>query len=68
MRVRYVFNLSKCTDLLTFLQEREAKVPSFEASRKKCKEKSPVALSHVNGITRVYNRLKEAVGDVDMDY
>ena len=67
----YVFNLSyhsKCADLLTFLQERVAKIPSFEASRKKRKEKSPVALSHVNGITRVYNRLKEAVSDVDMDY
>lgn len=66
----YVFNLSyhsKCADLLTFLQERVAKIPSFEA-RKKRKEKSPVALSHVNGITRVYNRLMEAVSDVDMDY
>lgn len=67
----YVFNLSyhsKCSDLMTFVQERIAKIPSYgTSSLKKRKEKSPVALSHVNGITRVYNQLKETVSSNDMD-
>ena len=67
----YVFNLSyhsKCSDLMTFVQEKIAKIPSFGASsQKKRKEKSPVALSHVNGMSRVYNHLKEAVSINDID-
>ena len=68
----YVFNLSyhsKSADFLIFVQERIAKIPSFTASsQKKRKEKSPVSLSHVNGITRIYDSLKEDVSsNNDMD-
>lgn len=59
----YVFNLSyhsKLADFLIFVQERIAKIPSFtDLSQKKRKEKSPVSLSHVNGIVRFYDSMKE---------
>lgn len=55
----YVFNLAyhpKTEDLFGFIQEKMAKIPS--AGRKK--SKSPVVQAHINGITRIYNSLKEA--------
>ena len=72
----YVFNLSyhtKCTDFLIFIQEKVAKIPSVtsadsDSKHKKRKEKSPVALSHTNGIARSYDSLKDVSSNhSDMD-
>ena len=53
----YIFNLSyhsKVYDVLRFIQEKILKVPSDETI-KSCK--SPVAVSHIKGITNVYESL-----------
>ena len=67
----YVFNLSyhsKLGDFLIFVQERIAKIPSSTGlSQKKRKEKSPVSLSHVNGIVRFYDSMEDIVSFDNID-
>ena len=53
----YVFNLSyhsKVFEVLRFVQEKIVNVPSDERSKV---SKSPVASSHINGITSVFDSL-----------
>ena len=55
----YIFNLAyhaKVEDLLCFVQEKIALIPS--ASRRKCK--SPVVQNHINGINCMYKTIQES--------
>ena len=76
LATHYVFNLSyhtKAAELLMFIQEKFAKIPTvvFDLKHKgrKTKDKSPVASSHVVGIVRCYESLKDEfiLSDHDMD-
>ena len=54
----YVFNLSyntKLTDIMRFIQEKVAQIPSTGPMR----WKSAVSATHINGITSEYNELKK---------
>lgn len=63
----YILNLSyypKLNDLLIFIQEKIAHIPSSHGVR----SKSAVATTHVNGITSEYEALKKgADNDSDTD-
>ena len=61
LAAHYVFNLSyntEAADFFVFLQEKIAGIPS-RSEHKSRKDKSTVAVIHTNGITRVYDNLKE---------
>lgn len=72
----YVFNLSyhpRIYDLLRFIQEKIANIPSDDKGKRM---KSPLAASHINGIVSQYDSLKdehddegtqEATGTVELD-
>lgn len=54
----YILNLSyhpKLNDLLKFIQEKIAHIPSSHGVR----SKSPVATTHINGITLEYEAFKK---------
>jgi len=56
----YIFNLSyhpQVYDLLRFLQERVANIPSDDKGKK---IKSPVAASHISGLVATYDSIKSA--------
>ena len=53
----YILNLSyhqKLHDMMTFLQEKVARILSASMH----KSKSPVAVNHINGISTEYDRIK----------
>ena len=55
--VHYIFNLSyniKTHDFFLFLQEKVLSIPSDKYTR----FKSPVGLAHANGISRIFNSIK----------
>ena len=54
LAIHYIFNLSyhsKVADVLRFIQEKVAGIPSDD----KVSTKSPVASSHINGISLVHD-------------
>ena len=63
----YIFNLSyntKLTDIMRFIQEKVAHIPSVGAVR----WKSAVSNTHINGITSEYKILKNvenSISDTD---
>lgn len=74
LAAHYVFNLSyhtKAAEVLTFIQEKFAKIPTvvFDSKHKgkRPKDKSPVASSHIIGIVRCYESLKEECIGADHD-
>ena len=72
LAAHYVFNLSyhtKAAEVLTFIQEKFAKIPTvvFDSKHKGLKDKSPVASSHIIGIVRCYESLKEECIGADHD-
>lgn len=55
----YIFNLSyhpRIYDLLRFIQEKVAGIPSDDKGKKM---KSPLAASHINGVVLQYESLKD---------
>lgn len=61
----YVFNLSyhhKATDFFLFLQERVARITSQTSGKQK---RNPVANSHVIGMARTYDDLKNMDDDAE---
>ena len=61
----YIFNLSyhaKVHELMRFLQEKVAEIPSDEATKK---IKSPVVTSYIQGISSVYKSMKSQDDDGD---
>ena len=63
----YVFNLSyhpRIYDLLKFIQEKVADIPSDEKGKK---SKSPLAASHISGILSTYHSLKTAEDQETLD-
>ena len=60
----YIFNLAytaKATNFYRFIQEKLLGIPSDD------KMKSPIAVSHFNGITRKYTSLSKQEGDASVD-
>lgn len=67
LAAHYVFNLSYYPwiyDLLRFIQEKVADIPSDEKAKK---SKSPLATSHISGILATYDSLKTAEDDSTLD-
>jgi len=55
----YVFNLSyhsKADDFFTFFQEKVANIPTDKEMKKR-----PVGITHMNGISCIYDSLKENI-------
>ena len=65
LAAHYIFNLSyhaKVNELMRFLQEKVAGIQSDEAAKK---IKSPVATSHIQRISSVYDSMKDKDDDDD---